>query len=64
MRRFVGIDHGYEPVPDETTVCRFRHLLEEHVVGRRLFDEVGPHLAAKGSEGGHRHSHQASFRLC
>jgi Transposase domain (DUF772) len=23
MRRFVGIDLGREPVPDETTVCRF-----------------------------------------
>src|SRR5215472_9146459 len=29
MRRFAGIDLGREPVPDETTVCRFRHLLEE-----------------------------------
>jgi IS5 family transposase len=28
MRDFVGIDLGREPVPDETTVCRFRHLLE------------------------------------
>jgi transposase, IS5 family len=41
MRAFVGIDLGCEPVPDETTVCRFRHLLEEHDLGRRLFDEVG-----------------------
>jgi IS5 family transposase len=48
MRGFVGIDLGREPVPDETTVCRFRHLLEEHDLGRRLFDEVGRHLAAKG----------------
>ena len=48
MRRFVGIDLGREPVPDETTVCRFRHLLEEHDLGRRLFDEVQCHLAAKG----------------
>ena len=30
MRQFVGIDLGREPVPDETTVCKFRHLLEEH----------------------------------
>ena len=28
MRRFVGIDLGCEPAPDETTMCRFRHLLE------------------------------------
>ena len=48
MRRFVGIDLGREPVPDETTVCRFRHLLEEHDVGRQLFDEVQRHLTAKG----------------
>src|SRR5947209_9841620 len=48
MRRFVGIDLGREPVPDETTVCPFRHLLEEQVLGRRLFDEVQRHLAAKG----------------
>ena len=28
MLRFVGLDLGSEPpVPDETTVCRFRHLL-------------------------------------
>jgi IS5 family transposase len=37
MRDFVGIDLGREPVPDETTVCRFRHLLEQHDLGRRLF---------------------------
>src|SRR5215469_10530933 len=48
MRGFVSIDLGREPVPDETTVCRFRHLLEAHDLGRRLFDEVQRHLAAKG----------------
>ena len=48
MRRFVGIDLGNEPVPDETTVCRFRHLLETNGLGRRLFDEVQRHLAANG----------------
>jgi IS5 family transposase len=30
MRAFVGIDPGRGPVPDETTVCKFRHLLEKH----------------------------------
>src|SRR5690349_2015855 len=48
MRRFVDIDLGREPVPDETTVCRFRHLLEAHDLGQQLFDEVQRHLAAKG----------------
>ena len=40
MRQFVGIDLGREPVPDETTVCKFRHLLEEHELGERLFEQV------------------------
>jgi transposase, IS5 family len=50
MRRFVGIDLGREPVPDETTVCKFRHLLEQHDLGRRLFEEVGRHLQSKGMQ--------------
>ena len=48
MRRFVGIDLGREPAPDETTVCRFRHLLEAHELGGRLFEAVHHHLEAKG----------------
>ena len=34
---FVGIDLGREPAPDETTVCKFRHLLEKHGLGKKLF---------------------------
>lgn len=30
VRRFVGIDMGVAPAPDDTTVLRFRHLLEKH----------------------------------
>jgi IS5 family transposase len=48
LRAFVGIDLGQEPVPDETTVCKFRHLLEQHDLGRALFDEVTQHLRARG----------------
>jgi Transposase domain (DUF772) len=29
LRRFVGVDLGVAPAPDETTICRFRHLLEK-----------------------------------
>jgi len=38
MRQFVGIDLGCEPAPDETTVCKFRHLLEEHIWGNRFWE--------------------------
>jgi IS5 family transposase len=48
MRGFVGIDLGREPVPDETTICKFRHLLERHDLGRVLFEEVHRHLEARG----------------
>jgi IS5 family transposase len=48
MRAFVGIDLGREPVPDETTVCKFRHLLEAHHLGRALFEQVARHLQARG----------------
>ena len=48
MRTFVGIDLGTEPVPDETTVCRFRHLLEAHELGPTLFETVNAHLRARG----------------
>ncbi|MES2038024.1 MAG: IS5 family transposase [Pseudomonadota bacterium] len=48
MRSFVGIDLGSEPVPDETTVCKFRHILERHALGKRIFEEVGRHLQERG----------------
>jgi IS5 family transposase len=48
MCRFVGIDLGREPVPDETTICKFRHLLEAHALGPPLFAAVSQQLAAQG----------------
>ena len=48
MRQFVGIDLGREPVPDETTVCKFRHLLEEHGLGGEMLETVNLHLEGKG----------------
>ena len=48
MRRFVGIDLGREPVPDETTILKFRHLLEAHDLGARLFELIGNHLEDAG----------------
>src|SRR2546425_8862583 len=48
MRQFVGIDLGHEPAPDETTVCKFRHLLEEHRLGEKILGTVNLHLQARG----------------
>jgi IS5 family transposase len=38
MRRFMGLDFAVEQVPDATTLLGFRHLLEEHQLGERLFE--------------------------
>jgi len=48
MRRFVGIDLGREPAPDETTVCKFRHLLEAHNLGDQLFTLIADYLQENG----------------
>ena len=48
MCAFVGIDLGREPVPDETTILKFRHLLETHHLGKTLFQEVHRHLESQG----------------
>ena len=48
MRGFAGIDLGREPVPDETTVCKFRHLLEEHELGGAMLETVNLHLESRG----------------
>src|ERR1039457_5958669 len=48
LRRFVGVDLGVAPAPDETTICRFRHLLEKHSLGEEMLETVNYHLAAKG----------------
>ena len=48
LRQFAGIDLGGEPVPDETTVCNFRHLLEKHNLGEEILGTVNLHLQAKG----------------
>jgi len=48
MRSFVGIDLGVEGAPDETTVCKFRHLLERQKLGKKLLATVNEHLKRNG----------------
>jgi IS5 family transposase len=48
MRSFVGIDLGREPAPDETTVCKFRHLLEREGLGRKMLAQVNGYLERHG----------------
>ena len=48
MRRFAGIELAEEAVPDETTILRFRHLLEEHKLTEAVFAEVRTLLEERG----------------
>lgn len=48
MRSFVGIDLGVEGAPDETTICKFRHLLERNKLGKVLLTAVNDHLHRTG----------------
>lgn len=48
LQRFVGVDLGVAAAPDETTVLRFRHLLEEHDLCGEMLDTVNRYLETKG----------------
>lgn len=47
MRRFVGVELSEDVIPDETTVLRFRHLLEEHHLTEAMFAAVRGLLAER-----------------
>lgn len=48
MRRFVGVTLGEDVVPDESSILRFRHLLEAHRLTEAMFTAVGALLEARG----------------
>ena len=48
MRRFAGIELISDRIPDETTILTFRHLLEKHELGERIFETVKAHLSSGG----------------
>ena len=47
LRRFAGIELGQDEVPDESTILKFRHLLERHKLTEKLFAKVTAHLEEK-----------------
>jgi IS5 family transposase len=48
LRRFAGVDLGVAAAPDETTILRFRHLLEQHELCGKMLDTVNLYLDSKG----------------
>jgi len=47
MRRFAGIELLEDAVPDESTILRFRHLLEQHRLSEQIFALVRGLLESK-----------------
>jgi len=45
---FAGLDIGADSLPDESTILRFRHLLQQHELGPRILAIVNAKLADKG----------------
>ena len=48
FREFAGLDMGEDHLPDESTILRFRHLLERHQLSLQLLATVNATLTAKG----------------
>jgi len=44
LREFAGLDAGEDIMPDETTILKFRHLLEKHHLAQSLFAETTARL--------------------
>jgi len=47
IRRFVGVELGDDVVPDESTILRFRHLLERHQLTAAIFAAIRDLLTEK-----------------
>jgi transposase, IS5 family len=47
MRRFAGIELSDDAIPDETTILRFRHLLEKHALTQSIFAQIRSLLEQK-----------------
>ena len=49
MRAFCNLEVGRDPIPDETTILNFRHLLEARELTKTVFEAVAEYLEARGA---------------
>ena len=47
-REFAGLDTGMSRIPDETTILRFRRLIETHDLGKAMFAAINAKLTEAG----------------
>ena len=48
MRQFAGVCTDADVIPDETSILKFRRLLEKHKLTERLMAEINTHLGERG----------------
>lgn len=48
FQKFLGFDCFGGAIPDESSICRFRHLLEDHGLSQKILTAVNTHLAGHG----------------
>ena len=48
LRQFSRVDLAHEPVPDATTLLKFRHLLDKHQLPKQMFEELRARLRQQG----------------
>ena len=49
MRRFAGLELIDDPIPDETTILKFRRLLEKHALTKQIMETINAVLEQKGA---------------
>src|SRR5699024_10516917 len=49
MRRFAGLELNEDALPDETTILKFRRLLERHALTAQMINVIHDVLAARGA---------------
>ena len=64
LRRFAGVDLGVAAAPDETTILRFRHLLEQHDLCGEMLDDGEPLPGNQGHPHHHRHHRRRDDYPC
>ena len=49
IHAFCNLEIGRDPIPHETTILNFRHLLEAHELTKTVFEAVAEYLEARGA---------------
>jgi IS5 family transposase len=48
MREFAQLELVEDAIPDETTILKFRRMIEDHKLSKAMFDDINAYLAERG----------------